>query len=223
MKTDLEIQRDIMEELQWRPTLQAANIGVAVNKGVVTLSGTIDSHDQKREAENAALSIEGVRAVAEDLRVRLMTNLQRTDTEIATAALNTLYWNTLVPEEKIKLRVEDGWITVEGVVNWIYERNAVKNALSNLTGMKGFTNLITVHPNVDTAGLKENIYKAFERNAHVDAERIHVESTGHKVTLTGTVSSYAERRDAERVALNAPGVGQVINELDVKVPSFKAV
>jgi osmotically-inducible protein OsmY len=221
--TDLEIQRNIMEELQWRPTLQAAKIGVAVSKGIATLSGTVDNLIQKKEAENAALSIEGVHVVAEDLRVRLQPGSQRTDTEIATVAWNILCWNALVPEEKIRLRVEDGWITIEGVVDWMYERNAIKNSLSHLAGVKGMTNLVAVHPRINIVDLKERIRHSFERSAHVDAAHIHIQSKGHIVTLTGTVSSYAERRDAEKVVMNAPGVGRVINELDVKVPVFKAV
>jgi osmotically-inducible protein OsmY len=223
MKTDLEIQQNILEELQWRPTLKTAKLEVTVNKGVATLSGTVDSHGQKREAENAALSIDGVQAVAEDIRVRLQPGSQRTDTEIAAAALTILRWNTIVPIEKIRLRVEDGWITTEGVVDWMYEQQAVKNSLSHLAGIKGITNLVTVNPKIDIAGLKERIKEALERHANVDASKIHVENNGHKVTLTGTVSSYAERLDAEQVARNAPGAGQVINELNVKIPSYKVL
>ena len=220
MKTDLELQKDVMEELQWQPTLNPSKIGVSVNEGVVTLSGFVDNYGQKRDAENAALRIEGVKAVAEDLKVQLHTSNVRTDTEIAQAAVQTLNWHSLVPKDRITIRVEDGWVTAEGKVDWIHEKNAVRNALTNLPGIKGITNLVLVVPHIDDANVKKNIKAAFERNAGIDANNIHVDHTGHKVILTGTVRSYAERRDAEKAAANAPGVAQVENRLDVKIPSY---
>lgn len=220
MKTDMELQKDVMDELLWQPTLKPARIGVSVSNGVVTLSGMVDNYGQKRDAENAVLGIEGVKAVADDLEVQLHKESMRTDSEIAEAAVHILDWHSLVPKDKITVRVENGWITAEGKVDWIYEKNAVKNALSRLPGVKGITNLVAVVPRIDDANVKRNIKAAFERNAGIDANHIHVEHTGDTVILTGTVRSYAERRDAEKAAANAPGVALVDNRLDVKIPSY---
>ncbi|ASS50420.1 MAG: ornithine aminotransferase [Candidatus Fluviicola riflensis] len=220
MKTDLELQKVVMEELQWQPTLKPSKIGVSVSNGVVTLSGMVDNYGQKRDAENAVLGVEGVKAIADDLEVSLHQENVRTDTEIAEAAINTLTWHSLVPKDKITVRVENGWITAEGKVSWIYEKNAVKNALSYLPGVKGITNLVTIVPGIDDGNVKRNIKAAFERNASIDANNIHVGHSGNKVILTGTVRSYAERHDAEKVAGNAPGVTQVDNQLEVKIPNY---
>src|SRR3989338_1843014 len=208
MKTDLELQKVVMEELQWQPTLKPSKIGVSVSNGVVTLSGMVDNYGQKRDAENAVLGVEGVKAIADDLEVSLHQENVRTDTEIAEAAINTLTWHSLVPKDKITVRVENGWITAEGKVSWIYEKNAVKNALSYLPGVKGITNLVTIVPGIDDGNVKRNIKAAFERHS------------SNKVILTGTVRSYAERHDAEKVAGNAPGVTQVDNQLEVKIPNY---
>jgi osmotically-inducible protein OsmY len=187
---------------------------------VVTLSGTVDNYGQKRDAENAALSIEGVRAVAEDLEVKPHAGGLHTDTEIAQAAVNTFNWHSLIPKDAITVRVENGWVTAEGKVNWLFEKNAVNNAITRLPGVRGITNLVTVAARIEDTEVKRKIKAAFERSALIDANGIHVGHAGDTVTLTGTVRSYAERLEAEKAAGRAPGVAHVDNRLDVKIPSY---
>lgn len=220
MKTDLEIQKNVMEELKWQPSVKSTEIGVAVNNGIVTLSGTVDNYAEKRAAENAALGVAGVRGVAEDIEVDLGFNHKRTDLDVAQAAVNALKWDVVVPEDKIKVKVDNGWVTTEGTVDWEYQQRAVRNAISNITGVKGVNNLVKVTPRVNSAEVKKDITAALERSATIDAAKIRVEHIGNKVTLSGTVRSYAEKRDAERAAWNAPGVSSVENELEVNIPSY---
>jgi len=220
MKTDAEIQKNVMEELKWQPSIQSSEIGVAVTNGIVTLSGTVDNYAEKRAAERAALTVAGVKGVAEDIEVNLGFNHKKTDAEVAQAAINALKWNVLVPNDKIKVTVENGWVTTEGTVDWAYEQNAVRTAVSDITGVKGVSNLVKIAPKVNPADVKKKISAAFERSAIVDANNIHVENIGNKVTLIGTVRSYAEKREAEHAAWNAPGVATVENNLDVKIPSY---
>lgn len=223
MKTDAQLQKDVMEELRWQSAIKSPEIGVAANDGIVTLSGEVGTYAQKIAAEKAALRVAGVKAVAEDIHVHLGLTSQRTDTEIAESAVTTLRWNSSIPDDKIKVKVENGWITAEGKVDWMYQKNAVKNALSKLTGVKGVTNLVTIDSKVHPSDVQKKITAAFERNALIDANHIDVAAHDNKITLTGTVRSYAEKRDAERAAWNAPGIISVENKLEVKVPSFSEI
>lgn len=218
MKTDATLQKDVMEELKWQPSIDASEIGVAVNNGIVELFGTVGSYAEKRAAENAALRVEGTKAVAEDIHVKFGVNNQRTDSEIAEAVVNTLRWDSSIPDDKIKVKVEDGWVTTEGKVDWMFQKNAVKNAVSNLSGVKGITNLVVVAPHIHPSDVQKKITAAFERNAIIDANDIKIATQDDKVTLTGTVRSYAERRDAEHAAWNVPGISSVVNKLEVIVP-----
>lgn len=218
MKTDATLQKDVMEELKWQTAIDASEIGVAVKNGVVELFGTVGSYAEKRAAEKAALRVEGTKAVAENIRVKIGVDGQRTDSEIAEAIVNTLRWDSLIPEDKIKVKVEDGWVTTEGQVNWIFQKNAVKNAVSNLAGVKGITNLVTVLSRIHPSDVQKKITAAFERNAIIDANDIKIATQDDKVTLSGTVRSYAEKRDAERAAWNVPGIASVVNNLEVVVP-----
>nr|WP_294860635.1 BON domain-containing protein [uncultured Fluviicola sp.] len=218
MKTDATLQKDVIEELKWQPAIDASEIGVAVNNGIVELFGTVGSYAEKRAAENAALRVEGTKAVAEDIHVKIGANDKRTDSEIAEAIVNTLRWDSLVPDDKIKVKVEDGWVTAEGRVNWIFQKNAVKNAVSNLAGVKGITNLVTVISHIHPSDVQKKITAAFERNAIIDANDIRIATQDDKVTLSGTVRSYVEKRDAEHAAWNVPGIASVVNELEVVVP-----
>jgi osmotically-inducible protein OsmY len=217
MKTDLELQKDVMEELHWHSALKSSNIGVAVDKGIVTLSGSVANYVQKRDAENIVLGVEGVKAVADNLEITLHPSNVRSDTEIARAAVATIHWHSLVPKEQIRLRVTDGWITAEGEVDWLFEKNAVTNSLANLPGVKGVTNEVTIRPRVENTQIKKEIKAAFERNALIDANHVHVEHEGDTVILTGTVRSYAERIEAGNAAAHAPGVAKVDNRLEVKI------
>jgi osmotically-inducible protein OsmY len=210
-----------MEELKWQPSVKSSDIGVAVTNGIVTLSGTVDNFAEKKAAEKAAQKVAGVRAVVEEIKVNLPSSHKKTDIEIAEAAVNALKWDTLVPDNRIRVKVENAWLTTEGEVDWQFQKNAVKHAVEHIVGIKGISNLVHITPRVDTADLKKDILHAFERNATIDANRIKVDNIGNKVTLSGTVSSYAEKREAEHTAWNAPGVANVVNELEVVIPSYK--
>jgi osmotically-inducible protein OsmY len=213
MKTNVELQKDVMEELRWEPMLNAAEIGVAAKNGVITLTGTVDSYSKKLSAERAAKRVAGVKAVAEDIMVKLPGSNQRTDAEIAQAALSALRWNTSVPDRKIKLKVEDGWIFLEGEVDWQFEKDAARLAVTDLLGVRGVTNSIELKPEISIPLIKDNIKKALERNAALEAGNIKVETFDHKVVLKGTVHTWTERNEAEKAAWSAPGVISVEDEL----------
>lgn len=220
MKTDTEIQKDVMEELKWQPSIKSSEIGVAVKNGVVTLSGMVDTYAEKKTAEKSALKVAGVKGIAEDIEIKLSYHDQKTDAELAQAVVNGLKWNVLVPSDKIKIKVENAWVTAEGMVEWAYEQNAVRDAITGIVGVKGISNLVKLAPRVNPADVKKKISAAFERSATIDANRIHIENIGNKVILTGKVRSYAERQEAEQVVWNAPGVAAVENNLEVRIPSY---
>ena len=220
MKTDLELQKDIMEELKWQPLLKSSDIGVFVNDGIVTLNGFVDSYSKKRLAESVIFRMKGVKAVAEEITVRFDTDIKNSDTEIAQAALNALKWHNLIPQDKIKLTIEDGWITTKGEVEWIFEKEAIRQALENILGVRGISNLVTVLPKetLNVNAIKNKISAAFHRSATIDANNIVVEGVANKVIISGIVQSYAEKLDAEHAVWNAPGVTLVENKIEVDVP-----
>ena len=216
MRTDHELRSDVIAELEWQPSLRNEEIGVAVKDGVVTLSGTVSNYARKFEAEKAAEKVNGVKAVALDLTVKLGNLFIRTDTDIAHAAIQALEWDIDVPDDKIKLRVEDGRVLLEGKVEWQYQRVAAERAIRYLFGVKSVSNLVTVNPaKVLPADVTKKIKEAFKRSADVDSSKIQVESRNGTVVLTGNVRSWAERRDAEVAAWSAPGVIQVDDRLAV--------
>jgi osmotically-inducible protein OsmY len=216
MKTDMMLQQDVIAELEWEPSVDATHIGVAVEDGVVTLSGYVPTYAEKWAAEEAAFRVSGVRAVAEEIDVKLPGTLKRTDADIARAAANALEWNAWVPKEALDVKVEDGVVTLTGEVPWDYQRKQAYDAVSRLTGVKRVVNLVRVRPRVTPIGIKEKIERAFERTAHEDAEKITVAVDGGTVTLKGMVRSYAERRAAENAAWSAPGVLSVKDNLTVQ-------
>lgn len=220
MKTDAEIQKDVMNELRWEPLLNAAEIGVAVKEGVVTLSGTVDSYSKKMEAEKATKRVSGVKAVAEDIEVKLFSSTVKNDTEIARMIADSLEWHSSIREEKIKIKVENAWVTMEGEVEWEYQREAVKNAIKNLSGIKGISNLITVKPSITSKDVKLKIASAFHRNATLDSQKIGIEIQGNKAILTGKVRSWAEKNDAENAAWKAQGITSVDNRLVIDTEIF---
>ena len=210
MKTDLQLQRDVLEELKFEPSIREAEIGVAAKGGVVTLSGFVDSYVEKFSAEQTAERVGGVKAVADEIKVKLSGAHQRSDTDLAHAVVNALRWDIQVPDDHIKATVEDGWIALDGEVEWQYQKWAAEGAVRNLTGIKGVTNLITVKPRrASTYEVGQKIKDSLRRHAERDADKITIEAKDGQVTLRGTVSSFAERQDAERAAWQAPGVTKV--------------
>ena len=220
MKTDSQIQKDVMEQLRWEPFLNASEIGVAVKNGVVTLSGQVDSYLKKAAAENAAKKIAGVKAIAEDIQIGVSSSYRKTDTEIAEAVVNALKWHSAVQEEKIKIKVENGVVRLEGEVEWEYQRSNAKSAIENLAGVNGVVNLITIKTKVAPSDVTKRINAAFHRSATIGSSRITADVSGSKVTLRGKVRSYSEKEDAENAAWKAPGVLGVKNELEIEVPEY---
>lgn len=215
IKNDSQLQRDIVEELRWDPQTSLCEIGVAVGDGVVTLSGSVASYAQKLAAERAAGRVAGVRAIAEDLSVNLDAPWMRTDVAIAHAAVDALRWDTQVPDDRMQVRVEDGWITLTGDVTWKFQSRAAEHAVRFLTGVRGLTNLVHVRTSASVAMVKSKIEEALERHAEIDARLIEVEAVDGKVTLKGSVHSWAERHDAESAAWAAPGVTAVDDRLTI--------
>lgn len=218
MKTDEKIREDIFNELKWDPRVAEAEIGISVKDGVATLSGNVASFAQKFAADRAAERVSGVKAIAEELKVKLPTAYERSDTEVAHAAVNALKWNIEVPDTQLKVKVENGWLWLEGDVEWQFQKEAAESAVRYLSGMKGVSNLIRVKPTlVSSFEVSKKIKDALVRSARFDAEHIVVEAKDGKVTLRGTVRSYAERKDAERAAWSAPGVSQVDDKIAIGV------
>jgi len=220
MKSDFQIQKDVMDEIKWEPHLNASNIGVAVKNGIVTLSGQVDSISKKLTAEKAAKRVAGVKAVAEDIQVGISPGFLKTDTEIAEAVLNALKWYAAVKEEKIKIKVEEAVVRLEGEVEWEFERSNAKRAVEHLSGVRSVINSITLKPRVTPTDIQEKINAAFHRSATIDSERVMAEINGSKVTLRGTVRSVAEKEDAETAAWNAPGVTTVESWVEVEIPDY---
>ncbi|WP_285057613.1 BON domain-containing protein [Pedobacter ginsengisoli] len=220
MKTDVQIQKDVMDELKWEPGLKTSEIGVTAKDGVVTLSGQVDTYLKKLSAERAAKRVSGVKAVAEDIQVGSSPLYARTDSEIAAAALTALKWNSAVQEEKIKIKVEDGIVKLEGEVEWDYQRTQAKRSIESLTGVRMVINLISLKPRVSADGIEEKIGAAFQRHASIDAKAIDVSVSGSKVILRGKVRSFTERDDAADAAWAAPGVTSVENHLSIEIPEL---
>jgi osmotically-inducible protein OsmY len=215
MKTDREIELDVKDELQWDPDLDATDIAVTVKKGVVTLAGFVKSYADKYEAESAAKRVAGVLGVANDIEVRVPSMHERPDPEIARDAVAAIKGQLPISSENIKVIVKDGWVTLEGTVEWQYQKNTAETAVRRLKGVRGVTNSILLKPRAEPSNIKRKIQEAFKRSAEVDANRIAVEANGSEVILKGTVRSWIEREEAERVAWAAPGVTKVEDRIVV--------
>jgi osmotically-inducible protein OsmY len=216
MSSDIALRQRILDELEWEPSLDAVHIGVLVEDGVATLTGYVRSYAERATAEQVVARIKGVRAVAQELQVRLGHNQKRDDDQIARRALKIIAWSTTVPKDTVKLKVENGWITLSGEVEWHFQKTAAEDAVRKLSGVTGVSNLIVLRPGADVGDVKHRIEDALQRNAQLDAEGIKVSVDGGKVTLEGHVSAWHERSIAEQAAWSAPGVRAVEDHIAVR-------
>ncbi len=216
MKNNAELQKDVEDALKWEPMLNDAEIGVTVKDGIVTLTGTVDNFSKKMQAEDAAKNVVGVKVVVEKIEVRIITSWNKSDDEIAAEVVYALKWNWAIPNTKVIAIVKDGWVTLEGDLNWEYQRVAVKEAVANLLGVKGVINNTTLDPQYKDAIEAKEIKRALDRHWSLNARDIKVDVSGPKVTLNGTVKSMYQKSEASKIAWKAPGVGLVANDLVVE-------
>jgi osmotically-inducible protein OsmY len=216
MKTNEQLQTDVQDAIKWEPLLNAAEIGVIAKDGVITLTGTVDSYAKKLEAEAATKSVSGVRAIVEKIEISFDGTDKKGDNEIATEVLSALKWSWAVPSDKVKVKVEDGWVSLDGEVHWNYQREAAKKSVHNILGVKGVSNNIKIKAEVKDEIEKRDIERALMRNWAIDNQNIEVKVSGNKVTLSGTVQSLFQKDEAGQIAWNAPGVWTVENELVIE-------
>lgn len=215
MSHDDKLQKAVLAELNWEPSITAAHIGVAAQHGTVTLTGHVSSYSQKHAAEMAAGRVKGVKAIAEEIEIRLPYEVKRDDTDIAAAAVNRLAWDTNTPHDVVKVKVEKGWLTLTGEVEWYFQREAAAREVRTLMGVVGVTNQISIKPRVNADNLQDDIQHALHRSIFFQPENVHVSADGGHVKLTGTVTSWMDRRTAGSTAWAANGATHVENDLVV--------
>ena len=215
MKTNAELQKDVQDAIKWEPLLNAAEIGVTAKDGVVSLTGVVDSYIKKMEAENAAKKVIGVKAVVEKIEVKFANSFTKTNLEIANEVLSALKSDWSIPNDKVTVKVENGWVTLEGELPWNYQKDAAKSAVSQLTGVKGVSNEIKIKSETHDAIEQKDVENALARDLSIDDNDIHVKVSGTKVTLTGTVKSWYHKDEAGRIAWKTPGIWHVQNDLAV--------
>jgi osmotically-inducible protein OsmY len=213
MRTDSQLQKDVLAELAWEPSVNAAHIGVEVREGIVTLAGHVCSYAEKLDAERAALRVHGVRALAIEMDVKLSGLSKRTDSDIASSVEHVLQWTTYLPKDRVKVMVEGGWVTLSGEVDRDYQRQTAVSAVRYLLGVTGVSDQIFIKPHVTTSAVKSDIEAALKRSATVDAAKISVAVEGADVTLSGNVHSWFERNLAKNTAWNTAGVGNVVDNM----------
>jgi osmotically-inducible protein OsmY len=215
MKNNADLQTDVQNAIKWEPLLNAAEIGVTAKDGVVSLTGVVDSYAKKTEAENAAKKVIGVKALVENIEVRFHNSFSKTDAEIATEVLNALTANWSVPDNKVTVKVENGWVTLSGNLHWNYQKEAAKTAIRYLTGVKGVSNEIKIKSETADEIEKKDVENALNRSWSLDDSDINVSVSGKTVTLTGTVNSWYQKEEAGRIAWNTPGIWFLENDLEV--------
>ena len=213
--TDRQLQQNVLSALDWDPSIDATDIGVTVDNGIVTLLGDVKTYAEKAVAERVTLKVFGVKAVANDVNVRVVQDGTRTDADVAAAAVNGLRWNAMVPKDRVTVSVSHGLVTLKGEVAWNFQREAAARAVRDLLGVAGVNNLISLQPHVREADVQAKIEDALKRSAEIDARRINIHAVDGKVILTGNVRSAAERREAGLAAWAAPGVRDVENRVVV--------
>jgi osmotically-inducible protein OsmY len=213
--TDRDLQGNVQQALDWEPSIDAADIGVTADNGIVALRGDVKTYAEREAAERIALRVCGTKAVANDLQVRLVSGTERTDSEIAQAAVNALQWNTRVPADRVSISVRDGRVILRGRADWRFQKDAATRAVRHLTGVRDVTNHITVEPRATSGDVQAKIEAAFRRSAQIDARRVKVTVEDSTATLTGYVRTWEERREAERAAWAAPGIARVDDRLAV--------
>lgn len=216
MKSNESLQKDVQDAIKWEPLLNAAEIGVTAKDGIVTLTGTVDTYAKKMEAEDAAKNVMGVKAVVEQIQIQFAQTWNKTNAEVANEVINALAANWAVPKDKVKVKVEDGWVTLEGEVHWNYQKEAAKKTIHTLAGVKGVMNYIIIKPDSQDEVEKAGIELALLRNWSIDDKQIAVDVEGNNVTLNGNVNSIFQKSEAERIAWNAPGVWSVTNNLMIE-------
>jgi len=214
MSNDTMLQQAVLAELSWEPSITAGHIGVTADHGVVTLTGHVENYAEKRAAEAAAGRVKGVKAVAEEIEVKLPFSMKRTDDQIAAAVLDRFAWDVSVPKDKVKVKVEDGWVTLTGDVDWHFQREAAEDACRRLSGVVSVFNQIAIKPQVRPSEIQEKIKAALHRSWY-DPMKVVVTADGGKVSLSGSVRTWYERREAEAAAWGAPGVTQVDDSITI--------